>query len=160
MDILADLGTLAFASRLKRLSDLGMQSTLDVYKLYNVDFEPRFFPFFYYLSQKGEASIMELAENLKVSHPAIIQIARDLEKKGLITSKKSVEDARKRNLKISRKGKSLLLILQKIWAEIRAMNDEIIESREHNIMIAIQEIEEVWAEKSYVERFKEFHHIP
>jgi DNA-binding MarR family transcriptional regulator len=159
MDIIADLGTLAFASRLKRLSDLGMQSTLDVYKLYNVDFEPRFFPLFYYLSQKGEASIMELADNLKVSHPAVIQIAKDLEKKGLILSKKSTDDARKRNLKISKKGKNLLTILQKIWAEIRALNDEIIESREHNIMIALKEIEDAWAEKSYLERFKEFHHI-
>jgi DNA-binding MarR family transcriptional regulator len=159
MDLISELGTLAFASRLKRLSDWGMQSTLDVYKFYGVDFEPRFFPLFYYLSQKGEASIMELAENLNVSHPAIIQIAKDLEKKGLIISKKSAEDARKRNLKLSKKGKNLLPILQKIWAEIRAMNDEIIQTRELNIMRAIQEIEEVWAEKSYLERFKEFHKI-
>lgn len=159
MDIIADLGTLAFASRLKRLSDLGMQSTLDIYKFYNVDFEPKFFPLFYYLSQKGEASIMELAENLNISHPAIIQIARDLEKKGLIVSKKSADDARKRNLKISKKGKTLLSILQKIWAEIRAMNDEIIESAEHNIMISLKEIEDIWAEKSYLVRFKEFHKI-
>ena len=159
MDIIADLGTLAFASRLKRLSDLGMQSTLDIYKFYNIDFEPKFFPLFYYLSQKGEANIMELADNLNVSHPAIIQIAKELEKKGLIVSKKSTDDARKRHLKISKKGKNLLSILQKIWAEIRAMNDEIIESREHNIMIAIKEIEEVWAEKSYLDRFKDFHKI-
>jgi DNA-binding MarR family transcriptional regulator len=159
MDLISELGTLAFASRLKRLSDWGMQSTLDVYKFYEIDFEPRFFPLFYYLSQKGEASIMELAENLNISHPAVIQIAKDLEKKGLIISKKSAEDARKRNLKISKKGKNLLPKLQKIWAEIRAMNDEMIQTREHNIMIAIKEIEEVWAEKSYLERFKEFHHI-
>jgi DNA-binding MarR family transcriptional regulator len=159
MDLISELGTLAFASRLKRLSDWGMQSTLDVYKFYEIDFEPRFFPLFYYLSQKGEASIMELAENLNVSHPAVIQIARDLEKKGLIISKKSAEDARKRNLKLSKKGKNLLPKLQKIWAEIRSMNDEIIQTRELNIMKAIQEIEEVWAEKSYLERFKEFHHI-
>ena len=159
MDIITDLGTLAFASRLRRLSDLGMQSTLDIYKFYNVDFEPKFFPLFYYLSQKGEASIMELAENLNISHPAVIQIARDLEKKGLIVSKKSADDARKRNLKISKKGKNLLSILQKIWAEIRAMNDEIIESAEHNIMISLKEIEDIWAEKSYLVRFKEFHKI-
>ncbi len=159
MDIIADLGTLAFASRLKRLSDLGMQSTLDIYKFYDIDFEPRFFPLFYYLSQKGEASIMEIADVLKVTHPGVIQIAKELEKKGLIISKKSAEDARKRNLKISKKGKNLLSILQKIWAEIRAMNDEIIESREHNIMTAIKEIEDAWAEKSYLERFKEFYKI-
>ena len=159
MDIIADLGTLAFASRLKRLSDLGMQSTLDIYKFYNIDFEPRFFPLFYYLSQKGEANIMEIADVLKVTHPGVIQIAKELEKKGLIISKKSAEDARKRNLRISKKGKNLLTTLQKIWAEIRAMNDEIIESREHNIMVAIKEIEDAWSEKSYLNRFKEFHKI-
>jgi DNA-binding MarR family transcriptional regulator len=159
MDIIADLGSLAFGSRLKRMSEIGMQSVQDVYVLYGVDFETKDFPLFYYLSQKGEASIMEISEVLKVTHPAVIQTAKGLEKKGLIISKKSAEDARKRNLKLSKKGKNLLPKLEKIWTEIKALNTSIFENQKHNILEALKEIEDVWAEKTYIERFKEFHKI-
>ena len=158
MDLLIELGALAFASRMKRMSEIGMQSVADVYQYYEIDFEAKYFPLFYYLSQKGEASIMEIAEVLKVTHPGVIQIAKELEKKGLIISKKSSEDARKRNLKLS-KGKILLPKLQKIWADVKAVNTDLFESRKHNILLALQELEDAWEEKSYLERFKEFHKI-
>ena len=77
----------------------------------------------------------------------------------MIVSKKSDEDARKRNLKLSKKGKDLLPTLQKIWEEIKLMNAEIIENQEHNLLIAVKEIEDAWAAKSYLERFKEFHKL-
>ena len=102
---------------------------------------------------------MEIADILKVTHPGIIQIAKELEKKGLIISKKSTEDARKRNLKLSKKGKILLPKLQKIWADLTAVNTDLFESRKHNILLALKELEDAWEEKSYLERFKEFHHI-
>lgn len=157
MDLISELGPLAFGSRLKRLSETIMRGGEDVYRFYGVDFQPKWFPIFYFLSQKNEAGIMEIAEGLNVTHPAIIQMAKELEKKGLIISKKSDEDARKRNLKLSKKGKTLLPTLQKIWEEIKLMNAEIIENQEHNLLIAVKEIEDAWTEKSYLERFKEFH---
>jgi len=94
MDLITELGALAFGSRLKRMSETIMRGGEEVYRFYGVDFEPKWFPLFYYLAQKGEAGIMEIAENLNVTHPAVIQIAKELEKKGLIISKKSAEDAR------------------------------------------------------------------
>ena len=102
---------------------------------------------------------MEIADSLNVTHPAVIQTAKELEKKGLIISKKSAEDARKRNLKISKKGKNLLPKLKIIWEGIKNMNAHIIETREHNILIALKEIEEAWAEKPFVEQYKAFHKL-
>ncbi|MES2520552.1 MAG: MarR family transcriptional regulator [Bacteroidota bacterium] len=159
MDLISELGALAFGSRMKRMSETIMRGGEDIYRFYGVDFQPKWFPLFYYLSQKGEAGIMEIAEGLNISHPAVIQTAKELEKKGFIISKKSTDDARKRNLKISKKGKNLLPQLQKIWEEIKNMNANIIETREHNILEALKEIEDAWSEKSYLERFKEFHKI-
>jgi DNA-binding MarR family transcriptional regulator len=159
MDLISELGALAFGSRLKRLSENIMRGGEDVYRFYGVDFEPKWFPLFYFLTQKGEAGIMEIAEGLNVTHPAVIQMAKELEKKGLIISKKSAEDARKRNLKISKKGKNLLPTLEKIWEGIKTMNVQIIESQEHNLLLAVKEIEDTWAEKTYLQRFKEFHNL-
>ncbi len=46
---------------------------------------------------------MEIADILKVVHPDVIKIAKELEKKGLIISENLFEDARKCNLKLSKK---------------------------------------------------------
>jgi DNA-binding MarR family transcriptional regulator len=159
MDLISDLGALAIGSRLKRLSDVLMRGGESIYVYYGIDFEAKLFPLFYYLSLKNEAGIMEIAEALHVSHPAVIQTAKELEKKGLISSKKSSVDARKRNLKITQKGKELLPKLQKIWADITEVNQHIISQQQHDILAAVQEIENVWAEKKYLDRFKEFHKL-
>jgi DNA-binding MarR family transcriptional regulator len=156
MDLLQNLGALAIAARMKRMSEAIMRSGLEVYRHYGIDFEPKWFPLYYYLSEKGESGIMEIADGLKVTHPAIIQIAKELEKKGLITSKKSKEDARKRNLKLSKKGMELLPNMRKVWEEIREVNLKILNNQETNLLKALEEMENVWSEKDYLSHFRKF----
>ena len=57
MDILSDLGALAFGSRLKRLSDQLMQDGIRVYRDSGLPFEPKWFPVFYYLGKKGPSAV-------------------------------------------------------------------------------------------------------
>lgn len=153
MDLLSSLGALAIAARMKRISESIMRSGAEVYRYYGIDFQPKWFPLYYYLSVKGESGIMEIAEGLNVTHPAIIQIAKELEKKGLITSKKSKEDARKRNLKLSKKGSELLPMMQKIWEEIKKVNTKILDSQENSLLKALDELEINWVEKEYLNNF-------
>ncbi len=156
MDILSDLGPLAIAARMKRMSETIMRSGALVYSHYGIDFEPKWFPLYYYLSEKGESGIMEIADGLKVTHPAIIQIAKELEKKGLIVSKKCDDDARKRKLKLSKKGLELLPSMQKVWNEIRDVNDNILTKLENNLLAALEELENIWQNNDYLSQFKKF----
>jgi DNA-binding MarR family transcriptional regulator len=162
MDLLSSLGALAIAARMKRISESIMRSGAEVYRYYGIDFQPKWFPLYYYLSVKGESGIMEIAEGLNVTHPAIIQIAKELEKKGLITSKKSKEDARKRNLKLSKKGSELLPMMQNIWEEIKKVNTKILDSQENSLLKALDELEINWVEKEYLNNFTklEFEILP
>jgi DNA-binding MarR family transcriptional regulator len=153
-DLLSDLGALALASRLKRMGDTIILGGIEVYKHYGYDFEPKWFPIYYFLSINKEASIMEIAENLKISHPAVIQLAKELEKNGLIISKKSKDDARKRLLKLSKKGKDILPNLQKIWAEIKHLNTTVIEAQERNLLDALTELEKNWSLEYFLSEFK------
>ncbi len=156
MDLLQNLGALAIAARMKRMSETIMRSGAEVYKYYGIDFEPKWFPLYYYLSEKGEGGIMEIADILKVTHPAIIQIAKELEKKGLINSKKSKDDARKRNLKLSKKGLEMLPNMQKVWEEIKKVNLKILNNQSNNLLAALEEIENNWEEKEYLKLFTKF----
>lgn len=156
MDILQNLGALAIAARMKRMSETIMKSGSDVYKFYGIDFEPKWFPLFYYLSENGESGIMEIADALKVTHPAIIQIAKELEKKGLIISKKCESDARKRKLKLSKKGNEMLPNMRKVWNEIKVVNSKILSEKEHNLLAALEELENSWQENEYLNNFRKF----
>lgn len=155
-DVFSKLGPLIIASRMKRMSDYIMRAGAEFYRSKGVEFEPKWFPLYYLLSQEKEAGITDIAQKLNISHPAVIQLAKELEKEGWITSTKSKEDARKRLLKLSKKGLSMLPQLQLIWDDIREVNRQVVESQSTNILDALGEMEVFFASKSYTERMKEF----
>lgn len=155
-DVFSKLGPLIIASRLKRMSDYIMRAGADFYISNGIEFEPKWFPLYYLLSQEKEVGIMEIAQKLNISHPAVIQLAKELEKKGWISSTKSKEDARKRLLKLSKKGLNLLPQLQPIWDNIREVNRQVVDAQNTNILNALEEMEVFFASKSYTELMKEF----
>ncbi|GAB3319677.1 GNAT family N-acetyltransferase [Larkinella ripae] len=156
MDLMAQLGPLAFGSRLRRLSDLISKQASAVYQASGIDFDPKWFTLFYLLSRKSPLSVTEIAEELGFSHPAIIQLARELEQAGLIESAKSGKDSRKRLLSLSGKGRSLLPELEKIWQAINELNTKLISQQRHNLIFAMEEMEETLAEEHYLSRFKTY----
>ena len=91
-DVFSKLGPLIIGSRLKRMSDYIMRAGAEFYNSNGVDFEPKWFPLYYLLSHEKELGIMDIAQKLNISHPAVIQLAKELEKKGWVTSTKSKEE--------------------------------------------------------------------
>jgi DNA-binding MarR family transcriptional regulator/ribosomal protein S18 acetylase RimI-like enzyme len=156
MDILAQLGPLAFVSRMRRLGDQINTQAANVYRQYGLDFDPKCFPVFWSLAEVGPMAVTELAEQLGFSHPAIIQIAKQLEAEGLIRSGKSDTDKRKRILCLSEKGEQLLPEFRKVWEYIRSVNETMIAGRRHNLLWAIEEIESYLAECDYTTRFSDY----
>ena len=155
-DVFSKLGPLIIASRLKRMSDYIMRAGEEFYRSNGIEFEPKWFPLYYLLSQETTLGIMDIAQKLNVSHPAVIQLAKELEKKGWIISTKSKDDARKRLLKLSKKGLNLLPQLQLIWDDIKEVNRQAVEAQSTNILTALEEMEAFFASKTYNERMKTF----
>lgn len=159
-DIFSKLGPLIIASRLKRMSDYIMRAGADFYRSNGIEFEPKWFPLYYLLSkEEEELGIMEIAQKLNISHPAVIQLAKELEKKGWISSTKSKTDARKRLLKLSKKGLVLLPKLQVVWDDIREVNRQVVDAQSLNILTALGEMEAYFASKSYTDRMNEFQEL-
>lgn len=153
---MAQLGPLAFGSRLRRLSDLISKQASAVYESFGLDFDPKWFTLFYLLSRKSPLSVTEIADELGFSHPAIIQLAKELEQAGLIESVKSERDSRKRLLSLSGKGKEMLPELEKIWQAIDELNTQLITKQRHHLIFAIEEMEETLAKEHYLSRFKTY----
>jgi DNA-binding MarR family transcriptional regulator/uncharacterized damage-inducible protein DinB len=68
---------------------------------------------------------MELSSILGLSHPTIISGVKQLEKKGLVSSKTGKTDARVRLLTLSMKGKELIPKLAPIWENMRIIIEQI-----------------------------------
>jgi GNAT superfamily N-acetyltransferase/DNA-binding MarR family transcriptional regulator len=152
MDYLDQLGCLAIGSRLKRLSERFNQEVAIIYKQQGIDFEPRWFPVFHYLSL-GEAAIMDIAKAIEVTHPAVNQTASELLSARLIEQVTDPNDKRRRLLSLSKKGKKLFNDTQPSWRALKVSINESIEDSGQNLLTAISELERALDGKSLPERF-------
>ena len=146
MDLFNHLGELALGSRLKRLSDQIMRDGSKIYQANNIEFEPKWFPVFYLLSQEAPKGVTEMAQELGVSHAAVSQVVRELLNKKLITGVKDRQDGRKRLLSLSQKGADLLPKIGEIWDDIALAFHEMIIGHQSNIIDSLREIEQSFAE--------------
>jgi DNA-binding MarR family transcriptional regulator/N-acetylglutamate synthase-like GNAT family acetyltransferase len=142
MDFIKELGYLAVASRMKRLTDRFMRGGSQAYKSLGIDFEPRWFTVFYLIyTQDSPLSISEIASSLKISHPAVIQTTQILIKKGLIKSFQDSQDRRIRRLAITGKGKELVNFLIPIWNDFETATSELFEKADVDMLDIIKRIE-------------------
>lgn len=140
-DTIKELGALAFASRLKRLSDRLARDISKIYEEHKVEFEARWFPVAFLLSQKSPLAVTEIAEDLQYTHPAVNQIAGQMEKAGLLKSSKDRNDDRRRLLSLTAKGAQTVKQLQPVWQVIRRCTEELLSDTEPGFLNSLDKIE-------------------
>ncbi len=154
MDLIRLLGPLALASRLKRLSERLMKDASRIYREQKLDFEPRWFPVFYLLSEQSPLAVTEIARELHVTHPAVNQVAGAMEKAGLIISWRDKKDDRKRLLALSASGKDLVIRLMPLWSDIKRAACELLDASGTDLLAALDRIESALDSAGMFERIK------
>jgi DNA-binding MarR family transcriptional regulator/N-acetylglutamate synthase-like GNAT family acetyltransferase len=152
MDLIQQLGAMAFASRLKRLSERLHKDVSRVYSKQDVDFEARWFPVLYALKEQSSQPVTTLATSLRLTHPAINQIAGDMEKRGLVSSTRDKKDERKRLLRLTPKGRKLIKNLEPIWNIIEKETRKILRNSGGQILKSMDKIEASLDEKDMYDR--------
>jgi DNA-binding MarR family transcriptional regulator/N-acetylglutamate synthase-like GNAT family acetyltransferase len=154
-DLIKELQELALGTRLKRLSDSLMMDVGKIYKEQELDFEPRWFTMLYLLNIEKSLSIISIAEKLRLSHPAVVQFADQMELQKLVLAKKDKKDARKRIIELSSKGKLVYKKLQPILVHVEKSTHDLMKASGVDILLAIDKMEKQLLEKSMYERVKE-----
>jgi DNA-binding MarR family transcriptional regulator/GNAT superfamily N-acetyltransferase len=152
MDTINELADLAFASRLKRLSERLMKDVSLLYYKLDTEFEARWFTILYTLNHKSPMPVTALAESLNITHTAVNQLSSEMIKKGLVNSSSGKQDERQRLLSISLKGRNVALSLTPVWEEIRSATEELINSADPNLLSAIGKIEKQLDKQNMYER--------
>ena len=152
---MAEMAELALASRLRRLSDLYWQGVTATYRQSGVDFDVRWATIFVLIAQQGPVAVMEIADRLGITHPAVIQVINELEKHGLIISAKSEQDGRKRLLTLSDAGQVMLPKLQPLWDAFIAVNKQMLGQQTHNLLLSLKDMETQLSERNFFDRIQD-----
>lgn len=151
MNIIDEIGILAISTRLQRLSEQLRKDGALVYKSFDIDFEPKWFPVIYTLHIKEMLSVVEIASEIGYSHPSTISLLKELEKLKIISSKKDKLDERKRLIVLTTKGKELVVKMQPVWAVMKSALKEITDNQ-NNLLKAIEETEQNLIRKGFIQR--------
>lgn len=154
MDLVNELAELAIATRLKRLSERLSADVSKIYKESDVDFEARWFLILSLLAKEKLMAITEIADSLQLTHPAIIQLVQELEKKNLIKASVDKKDGRKRMVSLTAAGKKTLTQIEPVLMSIKAENKKWIEAASANILTVLTELEESLNTQSMYQRVK------
>ncbi len=141
MDILTQLGELAFASRLRRLGERLQKEVSHLYKKLGIDFEARWFAILITLSHDAPITVTALAKKVHLTHTAINQIAAEMMAKGYLTWSPAQDDGRKRLLVLTPAGLQVLQQLLPIWEEVRAATSEVLAATGCDVITALNDIE-------------------
>lgn len=152
IDLIKELGSLAFGSRLRRLSERLLRDASQIYEREDIRFEARWFPVFYLLWRQSPLAVTAIAQRLHLSHPAVNQVAGAMAKAGLLTSSRDAEDDRRRLLALSAEGKELAKKLQPIWRDIREATAEVLSLKGVDFLDAIARVEKSLDEMSVYDR--------
>lgn len=106
MSFYPSLGYLVFGSRLRRLSEYFLMEVNKVYEQAGIPFDASWFPVFYLLSKQQPLPMIDISEQLEISHSAVSQMVTSLKKKGLLKTTPCKEDGRRQLVAFSKKGKN------------------------------------------------------
>lgn len=153
-DFFNQLGPAALGSRLRRLSEQMTGQAAEVYALYHLPFEPRWFPVFYTVAQQPGLRVGEIAEQIGHTHAAISQVVKELVKHDLVSVQRGESDLRHSVLTLTAKGQELWPSLQQQAADVQQAITDLLAETRHNLWQAIGETEYALARTSLASRVK------
>lgn len=154
MSFFDQLGPAALGSRLRRLSEQLTGQAADVYALYRLPFEPRWFLVFYLAAAEPGLHVGEIADRIGHTHAAVSQVVKELLKHELVRVERGAADSRRSVVTLTAKGAALWPALQEQTAAVREATEALLAETRHNLWLAIEEMEYALARQSLGSRVK------
>ncbi|GAA6184038.1 bifunctional helix-turn-helix transcriptional regulator/GNAT family N-acetyltransferase [Aliiglaciecola sp. NS0011-25] len=154
-DFLNELGELALGSRLKRVSERMMADAAAVYQHFDMNIQPKWFTLLALLDRKKQVSVVEAANLLGLTQPALSQFSRQLESRKLIEIQLDTEDSRKRVLSLSTLGHQKVAEMRPVWAAVDKAAKDLCSEFENHFYASLQTFEKALDKRSLLERSKD-----
>jgi DNA-binding MarR family transcriptional regulator/GNAT superfamily N-acetyltransferase len=155
MEFFNRVGKLALGSRLRMLTERITDDAAQIYKLYDIELQPKWFPVFYVLSQGENKTITAIAKEIGHSHPSVSKIIAEMSDKGYVTERKDKADGRTNIVSLSPKGKTITDKTAVQYTDVNNAIEEILAQTRHDLWQAIEEWEFLLEQKNLLRRVQE-----
>lgn len=155
MNFFIQTGTIAIGSRLRKLTEKITEDAAQIYRLYDIDLQPKWFPVFYVLSQGEQKPITGIAQEIGHSHPSVSKIISEMTKAGFINQEKDEADGRRNMVRLSEKGMDVTHKIASQYADVANAIEDILAQTRHDLWKAIEEWEFVLEQKPLIRRVLE-----
>jgi N-acetylglutamate synthase-like GNAT family acetyltransferase/DNA-binding MarR family transcriptional regulator len=154
MEFYKAAGIKSIGSRLRMLTNRITEDAAQIYKLYNIEMQPKWFPVFYALSEGNEKTITGIAQEIGHSHPSVSKIISEMTKEGLI-DKKDNSDGRRSMVGLSEKGISYKEKIQDQYKDVEDAIKTLNMQAANDLWKAIEEWEFLLDQKTLLRRVTE-----
>ncbi len=155
MNFFNQTGKMVLGSRLRRLSEQITENASQIYRLYDIDFQPKWFPVFYVLSKEQEKPITEIAEEIGHSQPSVSKIIAEMVKANLILETKNKQDGRKNMVSLSPQGMEITEKIGNQYIDVTNAIEDTFAQTTHDLWKAIEEWEYLLNQKNLLRRVEE-----
>jgi DNA-binding MarR family transcriptional regulator/N-acetylglutamate synthase-like GNAT family acetyltransferase len=155
MKLFEKTGKMALGSRLRLMTARITDDAARIYELYDVEFSPKWFPVFFVLSEDGENTITEIANEIGHSQPSVSKIIQEMTGAGLVLENRESPDKRRNVVALTKKGKKISERIKVQSEDVDAAIGSIISEARHNLWEAIEEWEFLLEQKSLLRRVQE-----
>jgi len=152
MSFFENAGKKAIGSRLRLLSEKITADAAEIYRLYDIDMTPKWFPVFYILSQQGPQSVTAIAREIGYSHVAVSKVVREMVKAGYVAEKSDAQDGRRNVVELSATGRSVDDKIKDQYVDVQRAVEEISDQATHDLWRAMGEWEYLLNQKSLLRR--------
>ncbi|PSL48338.1 MarR family transcriptional regulator with acetyltransferase activity [Chitinophaga niastensis] len=152
MNFFDTVGKMALGSRLRLLTDKITEDAAAIYKLYDIDMHPKWFPVFYVLSNGAAKTITAIAKEIGHSHPSVSKIIGEMSGKGLVKEKKDKADGRRNMVSLTPKGKEITEKIKDQYSDVNNAIEEISAGTRNDLWKAIEEWEFLLEQQTLLRR--------
>lgn len=154
MEFFKEAGIKSIGSRLRMLTNTITNDAAQIYRLYDIDMQPKWFPVFYSLSEGQEKTITGIAQEIGHSHPSVSKMISEMIQAGLV-DRKDNHDGRRSMVCLSEKGMGYKEKIQAQYTDVEDAIKTLTSQTTHDLWKAIEEWEFLLEQKTLLRRVTE-----
>ena len=151
-DFVESLGALTLDHRFKRMMHRLLGEADEIYRALGLPIKSRWCSTLLLLEEEGGLTVGEVAERIRLSHPAIVQILDDMANTGLVSKTQDPTDGRRRILSLSAKGRRWMPKLHAVWDEMTRAQERAFAATGIDMLAALDAANAELDRKSIAER--------
>jgi DNA-binding MarR family transcriptional regulator len=142
MDYIRQLGPVVLDHRFRRMMETLLRSAEEIYEARGLEFRGRWASTYQLLHSEGSLAVGQLADRLRLTHPGVIGITDEMLAAGIVDAVRDPDDARRRMIALTPRGKRMSSELFSIWRELGKAQRNRFADAGCDIMAVLEKVED------------------